>query len=94
MWGCYNEYMEKQKNLYHYGQNNSGGSFDTVDTIAEHLGYNDGDHNLYVYADSDEEADQIAQSHGVYFDGVNKGVDCGCCGDRWYRTFGPENEEE
>ena len=26
----------------------------------------------------------IAQQNGVYFNGVADGVDCDCCGDRWY----------
>jgi hypothetical protein len=57
-----------------YIQNNSGGSFIGIKVII-------------IEADSLEEADSIAESHGVYFDGVEEGKDCDCCGDRWYRAY-------
>lgn len=56
---------------YHYRQNNSGGSF-TGPAI-----------NVYIEADTPEEADAIAIQNGLYFDGEG---DCSCCGDRWYST--------
>lgn len=74
---------------YHFHQNNSGGAFANP-------------YDIIVEADSPEEANEIAQRHGVYFDGTNcQGVcdeewvpyegcycsrDCPCCGDRWYRV--------
>ncbi len=33
---------------------------------------------------SESEADSIAEDLGCYWDGVNEGSDCPCCGDRWY----------
>lgn len=60
--------------FYTYHQNNSGGFFK-------------GPSIVIVEADSHEEADEIAQENGVYFDGVDKGIDCECCGDRWYRSW-------
>ena len=58
--------------FYTYSQNNSGGSFI-------------GPHHVIVEADSARQANSIAQDHDVYFDGVEFGVDCECCGDRWIR---------
>lgn len=60
--------------FYGYDQNNSGGTYSTP--IIQ----------LWVEADSPQEADQLAQRHGVYFDGVDLGLDCECCGDRWSRA--------
>ena len=39
---------------------------------------------VFVQADNAADANRIAQDHGVYFNGVADGVDCDCCGDRWY----------
>lgn len=61
--------------LYEFRQNNSGGAF----VINRNL-----DINLWIEADSPEDANKTAQSIGVYFDGCEIGVDCSCCGDRWY----------
>ena len=39
---------------------------------------------VFVQADNAADANRIAQDHGVYFNGVADGIDCDCCGDRWY----------
>ena len=65
-----------EANFYEFRQNNSGGSFDT-----------DMPRCLWIEASSEEEACAIAEEHGVYFDGIDKGIDCECCGDRWYRPW-------
>ena len=39
---------------------------------------------IFVQADNAADANSIAQDHGVYFNGVADGIDCDCCGDRWY----------
>ena len=58
--------------FYTFRQNNSGGSFVGVQF-------------LIVEANSSIEANELAQTYcDVYFDGVNEGIDCDCCGDRWY----------
>jgi hypothetical protein len=62
-----------------YSQNNSGGFFTGPKTIA-------------VIADTPKQANELALVQGVYFDGVNKGLDCECCGDRWYRKTEPDFE--
>ena len=54
---------------YHYRQNNSGGFF-TGPAI-----------NVYIGADTSEEADAIGVKNGLYFSGLG---DCDCCGNRWY----------
>ncbi len=64
---------------YHYSQNNSFGKWD----IFADKGIGP---NLYVEANSTEQADQFAMDLGLYFDGVEAGIDCDCCGDRWWET--------
>jgi len=44
--------------------------------------------DVYVYTESPEMANLIAETHtSVYFDGSG---DCPCCGNRWYRFY-PED---
>lgn len=59
-----------------YRQNNSGGSFVVDDNVTV---------NVYIQANSMDEANNIAESIGIYFNGCEMGRDCSCCGDRWYR---------
>ncbi len=63
---------------YDYRQNNSGGSFDIDDRVTV---------NVIIEANSAEEADAMAETKGLYFDGCDDGPDCSCCGDRWYRAW-------
>lgn len=62
---------------YEYSQNNSGGShvYDDNRGLSE---------RVFIEADSAKEADEYAESIGIYFDGVDNDIDCDCCGDRWY----------
>lgn len=62
-------------NLYRFLQNNSGGWLS-----------DDMPHVLYVEAETSDAANDRAVAAGVYFDGVDMGMDCECCGDRWYRV--------
>lgn len=62
--------------FYEFSQTNSGGSFDVDDKLC---------HRLIIEAESEEKAVAIAEELGCYWDGVNNGNDCPCCGDRWYR---------
>jgi len=55
---------------YVWRQNNSGGSFI-------------GPTSIIVCAKNLEDAENIAEDNGVYYDGVSADRDCGCCGDRW-----------
>lgn len=60
--------------FYGFDQNNSGGSFVINDKLC---------HRLFIEADSSEEAIAKAEELGCYWNGVDDGVDCPCCGDRW-----------
>jgi hypothetical protein len=66
--------MKSKHHLYRYRQNNSGGHFIVSDSVAE---------TVFIEATSPKEADAKAKSVGIYFDGVETGQDCSCCGDRW-----------
>jgi len=61
--------------FYTFHQNNSGGVFGGPAL------------NVIVEANSTEHANERAHDFDVYFDGVDKGHDCECCGDRWYPTW-------
>jgi len=63
--------------FYEFSQNNSGGSFDVDKDVC---------HRLFIEATNAEQANGIAQNLGVYFDGCDSGMDCDCCGDRWYEA--------
>jgi hypothetical protein len=60
--------------FYEWSQNNSGGTFYTDDKIC---------HQIFIEADNYDEAEQKALDFGVYYNGVDDGYDCSCCGDRW-----------
>jgi hypothetical protein len=72
--------------FYHFHQNNSGGSF--------HYDYERGiSCNVIVEADSVDDANERGKRLGMYFDGVESGRDCSCCGDRWYPLWNYGKEE-
>ena len=74
--------------FYKYSQNNSGGGFYADERVQP---------RVFIEADSESEAETIADSLGIYFDGVEKGHDCECCGDRWSNysdEVKPEDLEE
>ena len=64
-----------ESKFYEFSQNNSGGSFVTDSNLC---------HRLFIEADSEEEAISKAEDLGCYWNGVDEGYDCECCGDRWY----------
>ena len=59
---------------FEFSQNNSGGVFIGHEYVS-------------VQANDANEANEIAQEHGVYFDGCATGQDCSCCGDRWHAQW-------
>ena len=63
--------------FYTFIQNNSGGHFHLHGDLAV---------CVVVEADTAEQANERAKSIGIYFDGVEAGRDCECCGSRWYRA--------
>lgn len=67
--------------FYTYRQNNSGGVFKVNDNVK---------HYVIIEADSAKEADEKAESIGIYFDGVKKDIDCPCCGNRWSKADDPD----
>lgn len=71
--------------FYEISQNNSGGSHVVDDKLC---------HRLFIEADSAEEATRIAEDLGCYWDGCYNGMDCSCCGDRWYQPDSPLNFDE
>ena len=62
-------------NIYEFSQNNSGGSFTVDDQLC---------HRIFIEAESETQAIIKAEAMGVYFNGVDAGMDCPCCGDRWH----------
>ncbi len=71
--------------FYTFNQNNSGGSFDIDDDIA---------HYVIIEAANANEANNKAKSIGIYFDGVDKDIDCPCCGDRWSPNWADDGSDE
>jgi hypothetical protein len=71
--------MEIAKNYkwFLFDQNNSGGKLVVNDKVC---------HRLFIEAENESEAISIAEGLGVYFNGVDDGRDCPCCGDRWYKA--------
>jgi hypothetical protein len=67
--------------FYSYVQNNSGGNF-----IGKHR-------LIIIEASTAEEANNKALLTDIYFDGVDDGIDCDCCGDRWYRCGQSEGDK-
>ena len=61
--------------FYHFDQNNSGGEFHGPAR------------NVFIEALDSGHANQIAESIGIYFDGVDMGYDCPCCGNRWNPVY-------
>ena len=72
--------------FYEYRQTNSGGVFDCHPErgISAHV---------IIEADSAEEANACAVGIGLYFNGVEKGYDCSCCGDRWSESWYEEGTD-
>lgn len=82
-----------------YTQNNSGGFYTypkwtgpkDLGGVFTHYPYGhpdlEGPVDVWVMAESTDEADQLVQKYaGVYFQGIESGLDCECCGDRWYKA--------
>ena len=73
--------------FYCFIQNNSGGHFDRRYEIG--IGP-----YVIVEADDATEANIRAECIGLYFNGVELGSDCECCGDRWYPIWNSEAGED
>jgi hypothetical protein len=69
---------KKTLKLFEYDQNNSGGTFIENDKLC---------HKVVIEAYDANEANEIAQTLGIYFNGCDDETDCPCCGDRWYQAY-------
>lgn len=69
-----------------FNQNNTGGSFDYQSKSGI-------THFVIVEANDQLHAMQRAMDIGLYFNGVDSGADCGCCGDRWYKPDGDGDDQ-
>ena len=67
--------MENKMKFYIFDQNNTGGYWDKI------LGF-----KVIVEAENPRQANKLAEVMGIYFNGVENGEDCECCGDRWYEV--------
>lgn len=85
-----------------YTQNNSGGSYDypewsgpeDLGGVCAYYDWQTEKVDVWVMAESTFEANELVQKYaGVYFGGVNEGLDCKCCGDRWYRGYEYKEDE-
>ena len=61
--------------FFDFRQNNSGGSF-TGPAVY-----------VVVEAENATDANKRAENVGLYFYGCSTGLDCPCCGDRWYSQW-------
>ena len=64
--------------FFTFYQNNSNGYYEIDDNLAEYV---------IIEAHDYQEANEKAEEIGIYFDGVDIGIDCECCGDRWTRQW-------
>lgn len=73
--------------FYNFRQNNSGGVFE----FDEKSGISA---SVIIEAPNPDVANVKAEFKGLYFDGCDKGIDCSCCGDRWYPLYEKEEGDE
>jgi len=73
--------------FYTFYQNNSGGSF----SYSKESGV-----TRYVIIEAVDVDDALnrAENIGLYFNGVEYGSDCPCCGDRWSKPYRDEGTDE
>ena len=81
---CDSQNASRQAQVVYLPPNNSGGNF-IVD--------NDVDAYVIVHAHNADEANQLAQRIGIYFNGVDDGIDCECCGNRWSSIWADEGTD-
>lgn len=65
--------------FFTFSQNNSGGSFIDNGSLGDYV---------VIEADNADDANERAMALGIYFNGVDEGIDCDCCGNRWYEVSG------
>jgi hypothetical protein len=72
---------------FEFSQNNSGGHFD----IDRSNGIGP---RVWIEAADADAANERALDIGLYFNGVEAGFDCDCCGDRWYEVWDSDGVAE
>lgn len=66
--------------FFTFSQNNSFGHF--VMKPAKGIGF-----YVIIEATTPADANALAENAGLYFYGVDDGIDCPCCGDRWHTAY-------
>lgn len=71
--------------FFTFNQNNSGGRFDNDRNLAQ---------TVVIEAVTAEEANAKLTQFGGYFNGVDGGMDCESCGDRWYQVYASDGTDK
>lgn len=77
--------MNSNLKWFQFRQNNSGGSFHRNENLSV---------EVFIQAHNKREAISIGEDLGMYFNGVEDGMDCPCCGDRWSEWCSEVDESE
>jgi hypothetical protein len=72
--------------FYTYRQNNSGGSFNQNERVGQYV--------IIEAENANKANDYAVDKVGIYFDGCDGGLDCSCCGDRWYPCYEDDGDQE
>ena len=70
--------------FYCFSQNNSYGELHEDGDVQAHV---------IIEANSVEGANDRAERIGIYFNGIENGLDCSCCGDRWHTVSSLDGTE-
>lgn len=72
--------------FFEFTQNNSGGTYSFSDNAYSRF--------VVIEAPSATTANALALGLGLYWDGVDKGYDCACCGSRWSQAWSDDGDEK
>ena len=79
--------MKMETLFFTFNQNNSGGRFE----VDLEKGIS---HYVIIEAVNAKQANSKAGDIGIYFEGCEGGLDCSCCGDRWYSLDDDDGKKE
>ena len=71
--------------FYTFHQNDSYGVYHSNESATYYV---------IIEAISAADANERAEGVGVYFKGCAKGIDCPCCGDRWWPWWGTSGTDQ
>lgn len=77
----------QNQNYFEFSQNNSGGGWQ----VDHEAGISE---VVFVQASTPAEANEKAKAIGIYFDGLDTGRDCSCCGSRWTACWESDEGKE